>query len=83
MKRIEAGKFKDERLVLLDRLDREGIIVTKDGKPIARVVPVRGESGRLIGLMRGKIKIKGDVFSTGVKWNPETRKSKVVPLTAI
>ena len=36
MKMIEAGKFKEQCLALLDDLDAEGLIVTKHGKPVAR-----------------------------------------------
>ena len=39
MKMIEAGKFKEQCLALLDNLDAEGLIVTKHGKPVAHVVP--------------------------------------------
>jgi antitoxin (DNA-binding transcriptional repressor) of toxin-antitoxin stability system len=44
----------------------EGIIVTKRGKPIARVMPIRVKSRGLIGSMKGKIKIKGDILTTGL-----------------
>jgi prevent-host-death family protein len=72
MKRIAAAKFKEQCLALLDRVDAEGIIVTKHGKPIATVMPIRAESASLIGSMKGKIKIKGDVLSTGLKWDAES-----------
>jgi prevent-host-death family protein len=72
MKRIAAAKFKEQCLALLDRVDPEGIIVTKHGKPIATVMPIRSESGALIGCMKGKIKVKGDILSTGLKWDAES-----------
>ena len=37
MKRIGAAKFREQCLALLDQLDADGLIVTKYGKPIARV----------------------------------------------
>lgn len=41
-KTIAAGQFKAECLALLDRVARTGqpIIVTKRGKPVARLVPL-------------------------------------------
>ena len=39
MKRIGAAKFKEQCLALLDQLDAEGLVITKRGKPVARVLP--------------------------------------------
>ena len=39
MKRIGAAKFKEQCLALLDQLDADGLIVTKHGRPVARVLP--------------------------------------------
>jgi prevent-host-death family protein len=72
MKRIAAAKFKEQCLSILDRLEPEGVIITKHGKPVATLVPTKSASAALIGSMRGKIKIKGDILSTGVKWDAES-----------
>lgn len=70
MQKIPCTKFKEQCLSVLDRLGSEGVIVTKYGRPIARVIPIKNKnSGGLIGTFKDKIKIKGDVFSTGLKWN--------------
>ncbi len=72
MKAINAAKFKEQCLSLLDNLDSEGIVVTKRGKPVARGIPVTSECASLIGSMKGKIKIKGDILSTGLRWDAES-----------
>jgi prevent-host-death family protein len=72
MRRIPAAKFKEQCLSILDRVDPEGIIITKHGKPVATLLPVASQSASLIGSMKGKIKIKGNIFSTGLKWNAES-----------
>ncbi|NMC62071.1 MAG: type II toxin-antitoxin system Phd/YefM family antitoxin [SAR324 cluster bacterium] len=72
MKIISAAKFKEECLALLDRLDPEGLLITKRGKPVARLTSVTQQSSDLIGVLKGKLKIKGDTFSTGVKWNAQS-----------
>ncbi len=72
MKTIPAAKFKEHCLALLDRVGPDGIIITKHGKPVAKLIPVYTDSARLIGSFKGKIKIKGNILSTGVKWDAES-----------
>lgn len=72
MTEISISKFKEQCLSLLDNLDPEGLIVTKHGKPVARVMPAASECADLIGSMKGKVKVAGDVFSTGIGWNAES-----------
>lgn len=69
MRQIAAAKFKEQCLSLLDEVDPDGIVITKRGKPVAKPIPLGAESASLIGSLRGKIKIKGDIISTGVRWN--------------
>ena len=73
MKRIGAAKFKEQCLALLDQLDAEGLIVTKHGKPVARVLPYNGVDADLIGSLRHKIVIRGDIFSTGIRWHADAQ----------
>ena len=65
VKEIEAAQFKEQCLALLDQLDAESLIVTKRGKPVARMVPYVSEEAELIGSLRHKIEVKGDLISTG------------------
>lgn len=72
-------KYFSERCQdILNRLDADGVVITRDGVPFAKVVPlepVSREGGpptafsRLNGIMKGKIKIHGDIMSTGEKWD--------------
>ena len=73
MKTMPAAKFKAQCLALLDRVTPEGIVITKHGKPVAKLVPVSGESSGLIGRFKGKIRIKGDILSTGLRWDAQSR----------
>lgn len=72
MKKINASKFKEQVLGLLDNLEPDGIVITKHGKSIAKLIPLERRSASLIGSWKGKIKVRGDIFSTGVKWNAES-----------
>jgi prevent-host-death family protein len=68
MKKVAAAKFKEQCLSLLDHLGPEGIVITKHGKPVARLVPMERASADLIGSLREKIRVKGDIESTGLQW---------------
>jgi prevent-host-death family protein len=68
MKRVAAAKFKEQCLSILDRLDPQGIVITKHGRPVARLLPIEHASAELVGSLRGRIRVTGDLLSTGVKW---------------
>lgn len=72
MKQIAAAKFKEQCLAILDNVGPEGLIITKRGKPVAKLIPIGAESASLIGALKGRLKIKGEILSTGVKWNAES-----------
>ena len=72
MKQIAAAKFKERCLSILDRVDPDGIVITKRGKPVAKLIPIRTASAWLIGSLKGKLKIKGDILSTGARWDAQS-----------
>lgn len=72
MKTMNASKFKEQCLAVLENLDPDGVVITKHGKPVARVIPESSNCADLIGSMKGKIKIHGDIFSTGLNWDAES-----------
>lgn len=71
MKQISAAKFKEQCLALIDQVDRDGIVITKRGKPVAKLIPLGADSASLIGSLKHKVKIKGDILSTGARWNAQ------------
>lgn len=72
MKEIAAARFKEQCLAILDEVDEDGIVITKRGKPVAKLIPIRAESASLIGALKGKLTIKGDILSTGVTWRAQS-----------
>ncbi len=70
---IGAAKFKEQCLALLDNLDTQGLVVTKHGRPVARVIPYPKEPMSLIGSLRDKISVNGDIFSTGLGWDADAQ----------
>ena len=69
MKMIGAAKFKERCLALLDDLDQDGLIITKRGKPVARLLPFEHQHAELIGSLRHKVEVRGDILSTGIEWD--------------
>ena len=76
-KTMPAAEFKAKCLRILDELEPGGIVITKRGRAVARVLPaIEADNSKLIGSMKGKIQIKGDLFSTGVQWDAESGYSR-------
>ena len=73
METIEAAEFKEQCLALLDRLDAEGLVVTKHGKPVARVLPYDQDCADLIGSLEHRVEIRGEILTTGLRWNADAR----------
>ncbi len=68
---IKASEFKATCLRLMDEVAESGgeIIITKRGRPTARLVPYRRPIEEWFGADRGKIKILGDIVSPiDVEW---------------
>jgi prevent-host-death family protein len=71
---IAAGEFKAKCLHLLDEVQqtRREIVITKRGRPVARLVPIEEAAPSIIGRMRGTGKIIGDIVSpTGDPWDAD------------
>lgn len=62
---VKASEFKAKCLALLDEVERTGdrLVITKKGKPVAEVVPHRPTKRNLIGLLKGRGEILGDIIS--------------------
>jgi len=63
MKTIAAGVFKTNCLALMDEIQakREPVIITKRGKPVVKIVPVKEDEDEIFGFLKGKLTILGDV----------------------
>jgi prevent-host-death family protein len=72
MQTIGAAKFKEQCLALLDQLGRDGHVVTKHGRPAARVLPYERRFQSVIGSLRHKIEIRGNIVSTGGRWDADS-----------
>ncbi|HEY5028236.1 MAG TPA: type II toxin-antitoxin system Phd/YefM family antitoxin [Candidatus Angelobacter sp.] len=72
MQKINASKFKEQCLAILDNLDPEGVVITKHGKPVARLIPAGSDCAALIGSMKDTITVHGDILATGIEWDAES-----------
>ena len=71
---IPAGEFKAKCLKLLDEVQqqRRQIVITKRGKPVARLAPLVEDPPDIFGRMKGTGEILGDIVSsTGEIWNAD------------
>jgi prevent-host-death family protein len=67
---VNVHKAKTQLSQLLQRMEAgEEVIIARAGKPVARLVPYESATrGRVPGLARGSIQIRGDVTQT---WSDE------------
>ncbi len=65
MKTMAAGAFKVHCLKVMDEVQakRQAVLITKRGKPVAKLVPLETEKDDIFGFFKGKIKVTGDVVS--------------------
>jgi prevent-host-death family protein len=62
---IKASEFKTKCLKLMDEVAESGeeIVITKNGRPVSRLVPYREEPKLAFGRNRDNIRILGDIVS--------------------
>ena len=73
--KIPAGEFKAKCLQLMDEVKslHVEIIITKFGKPVAKLVPMQELSPRsLFGCLKGSVKRADDLIApTGASWDAD------------
>jgi prevent-host-death family protein len=71
---IPAGQFKNRCLKLMDEVQktRQEVVITKRGRPIAKLVPVEPAPSGFVGSMKGTVEILGDIVApTGERWEAD------------
>ena len=70
---IDLNEFKTRVLEILEHLATSGVILTKEGRPIAKITPLPAVNNEaMIGSMEDEITIHGDLFSTGIQWDAQS-----------
>ena len=71
-KMIKASEFKAKCLALMDEVERtgQGVVITKNGKPVAELVPHRKRKKNARGILKDSLFITGDIISPiDVEWD--------------
>ncbi len=71
---IGAGEFKAKCLHLLDEVQRsrKEIVITKRGRPVARLLPAEEDVPTLFGRMKDSAELRDDLIApTGEKWDAD------------
>ena len=64
---VGAFEAKTHLAALLDRVERgEEVVITRRGKPVARLVPARSRAKRVPGTLKGQVVIADDFDETPV-----------------
>jgi prevent-host-death family protein len=63
MRKIAAAVFKARCLTLMEdvRSTREPVVITKRGKPVAKLVPMDSEGDDFIGRLKGVFEVVGEL----------------------
>ena len=72
---IKSSEFKARCLELMDEVADNGaeIVITKNGRPVSRLIPWRKKPDTLFGIDRGKLEILGDIDEPlDAAWEAET-----------
>ena len=65
----------------MDQVVKTGqeIVITKNGRPVSRLVPYRKEPSTFFGRDRGRIRILGDIVEpVDVEWEAETNPGRLL-----
>lgn len=72
---MPAGEFKAKCLKLMEqvRQTHEEIVITKFGKPVAKLIPVEAQKKESpFGFLKDSVRIKGDIVApTGESWSAD------------
>ena len=78
---IKASEFKARCLKLMDEVAESGgeIVITKNGRPVSRLVPYRARPESLFGIDRGRFEIIGDIVEpVDVEWEAVSTPDRVI-----
>jgi prevent-host-death family protein len=69
MKKMAAGSFKAHCLAVMDEVQakRETVLITKHGKPVAKLVPAGQDADEIYCFLQGKGEIRGDIVSPAIE----------------
>ena len=78
---MKASEFKAKCLRLMNEVNENGgeIVITKNGKPVAKLTAFRERPKTLFGTSLGRMKILGDIISPiDVEWEAQSDPDRVI-----
>ncbi len=78
---MKASEFKAKCLRLMDEVAEDGgeIVITKNGRPVAKLTAFQERPKSLFGAGRGRMKILGDIISPlDVEWEAQSDPDRVI-----
>ena len=78
---MKASEFKARCLGLMDEVAENGgeIVITKNGKPVAKLTAFHDRPESLFGAGRGRMEILGDIISPlDVEWEAQSDPDRVI-----
>lgn len=72
---IKASEFEARCRKLMDEVAEHGteIVITRNGRPVSRLIPWRAKPDTLFGIDRGRLELLGDIDEPlDVSWEMET-----------
>ena len=68
MKKMAAGAFKANCLAVMDEVQakHETVVITKHGKPVAKLIPADKNPDDIYNFLAGKGAIAGDIVSPAI-----------------
>ncbi len=69
MKTMAAGSFKAHCLAVMNEVQakRETVVITKHGRPVAKLVPPDQDTDTIYNFLRGKGTVVGDIISPAIE----------------
>ena len=69
MKKMPAGAFKTHCLAVMDEVQakRQTVVITKHGKPVAKLVPADKNTDKIYNFLESKGTIAGDIISPALQ----------------
>jgi prevent-host-death family protein len=66
MRKMAAAQFKAQCLAVMDHVAQSGqpVVITKHGKPVAKLVPANEGEDEIFGALAGIARITGDIENT-------------------
>lgn len=73
MTTLNVTEFREQCLQLVDGLPADGVLITKRGRPVAKLVPVTSSCSDLIGTIKDlAVDPEDDLLSTGLEWDAQS-----------